>query len=80
MGASDTSRKSGAGSFPAVLLLILAAAALLWFPLVTGNNLRVDSERMIYHAGEAMEQYRAEGRTGLVQILALFGLTRRAPV
>ena len=53
---------------------------LLWLPLVTSGNLRMDSERMINTPESAMEQYTAEGRSALVLLLRLFGLTRWDPV
>ena len=65
------------------LLAILAATALLWavlLPFIASDNVRMDSDRMFFHADEAMSQYLREGRGGLVLLLRLFGLTRWDPL
>ncbi len=65
-----------------LLWLLIAAVAVcaLWLPFVASENLRLDSERMLFHADEAMAQYVAEGRFGLVALTRLFGLDSWQPL
>ncbi|MDO5435827.1 MAG: glucosyltransferase domain-containing protein [Clostridia bacterium] len=76
-----------AGSVPGrrnrfTLWLVIAAIAVcaLWLPFVASDNLRLDSERMLFHADEAMAQYVAEGRFGLVALTRIFGLDSWQPL
>ncbi len=60
-----------------------AVTALIWavlLPLVTSGNIRMDSERMFHTPQIAMDQYVREGRSALVWLLRLFGLTEWNPV
>ena len=57
--------------------------ALMWIvllPLVTSGNIRMDSDRMIRTPQIALDQYVREGRSALVWLLRLFGLTEWNPV
>ena len=59
------------------------ATALMWvvlLPLVTSGNIRMDSDRMIRTPQIALDQYVREGRSALVWLLRLFGLTEWNPV
>lgn len=62
--------------------LIIATAIIwaVWFPLVTSSNIRMDSDRMLFHAQDALTQYVSEGRSGFVLLLHLFGLTEWHPM
>lgn len=65
------------------LIGLLIATALIWavwFPLASSSNIRMDSDRMLFHAQDALAQYISEGRSGLVTLLHLFGLTEWNPV
>lgn len=67
-----------------VCILCAAAVIILFWavflPLVTSNNLRMDSERMIHHPEIALNQYTREGRIALGWLLQLLGLNRWNPV
>ncbi len=71
-------RNNGFRFFAAAVATVLVWAVLL--PLAASSNIRMDSDRMIYHPDSAMEQYLKEGRGGLVLILRLFGLDRWNPL
>jgi len=62
------------------LLAVTIIIWLVWLPLSTSGNLRMDSDRMLFHPEEALSQYVQEGRFGLVLLLNLFGLTSWNPV
>ena len=62
------------------LLLITAAIWILWLPVVTSGNYRMDSDRMIHTPEIALDQYVREGRSALVLLLRLFGLAEWHPV
>ena len=69
-------RKSLAGWIAAALMLLW----ILWVPLICSTNVRVDSERMLYDAEVALNQYQNEGRFGLVWLMRLMGLDTWHPV
>ena len=62
------------------LLIITAILWIVWLPLVTSGNIRMDSDRMIHTPEAALTQYVQEGRDALVWLLQLFGLTTWHPV
>ena len=60
------------------LLKLLAVTVILWavwFPVVTSGNIRMDSDQMIHTPEISVNQYIREGRSALVWLLQLFGLT-----
>ncbi len=67
-------------SYVCVMLLLTALIWALWLPIAASDNIRMDSERMIFHPQEALDQYRSEGRIGLVLLMQLFGLTKWNPL
>lgn len=61
-------------------LLILLMIWIVWWPIVTSGNIRMDSDRMIHTPDVALTQYVREGRIALVWLLRLFGLDTWHPV
>ena len=61
-------------------LLILLIIWIVWWPIVTSGNIRMDSDRMIHTPDVALTQYVREGRIALVWLLRLFGLDTWHPV
>lgn len=62
------------------LLLITVLVWIVWLPLVTSGNYRMDSDRIIHTPEIALDQYVREGRSALVLLLRVFGLTEWNPV
>ena len=62
------------------LLIITVILWIVWLPVVTSNNIRMDSDRMFHTPEAALTQYIQEGRGALVFLLQAFGLTSWHPV
>ena len=62
------------------LLVVTIILWIVWLPIVTSGNVRMDSDRMIHTPGDALTQYVQEGRDALVWLLRLFGLDTWRPV
>ncbi len=62
------------------LIIITAILWIVWWPIVTSSNIRMDSDRMIHTPGIALSQYVQEGRSALVLLLRFFGLDTWHPV
>ena len=57
------------------LLVVTVILWAVWFPVVTSGNIRMDSDQMIHTPEISVNQYIREGRSALVWLLQLFGLT-----
>ena len=66
----------------AILRLVLFTVILwiVWLPIVTSGNIRMDSDRMFHTPDAALTQYIQEGRPALVWLLRFFGLSSWNPV
>ena len=62
------------------LIIITAVLWIVWWPIVTSSNIRMDSDRMIHTPDIALSQYVQEGRSALVLLLRFFGLDTWHPV
>ena len=71
-----TERKRLTGLMAAAVVLLWA----VWLPLAGSSNIRFDSDRMLYDPSTAMNQYRSEGRAGLVWLLQFMGLDTWHPL
>ena len=61
------------------LLLVTIVLWIIWLPIVTSGNIRMDSDRMFHTPDAAFTQYIQEGRPALVWLLRLFGLSAWNP-
>ena len=62
------------------LVAITVILWIIWLPVVTSGNVRMDSDRMIHIPEAAITQYVQEGRDALVFLLRVFGLDTWHPV
>ena len=53
-------------------LLILLMIWIVWWPIVTSGNIRMDSDRMIHTPDVALTQYVREGRIALLSHIRRF--------